>query len=354
MGEKIREAGIPADMMDKALEKRYLLLDKASMYSDDLMEAYLDDKVTDDLIYHAVRNGTLALEMTPVFMGSAFKNKGVQPLLDAIVRFQPAPSDVVSTALDLDRDEEPARLVPDPKKPLVLIAFKLDDTRFGQLTYVWIYQGRLKKGDEIKNTRTGKFVRVGRLIRMHADETQEIDAAEPGDIVALFGIDCASGDTFTSGQVNYSLTAMFVPNPVISLSLKTDDNKSAKNMAKALNRFCKENPTFQTYVDSETGETIIRGMGELHLDVYLERMHREYKISLETGAAQMAYRESLSRPASFNYTHKKQTGGAGQYGRVAGTIEPLREEDFDFVDDIKGGVIPSEYIPACRKVSGGT
>ena len=348
-GNQVREEDIPADYLEKALEKRDVLLDNVSMFSDELMEAYLEDNVSENLVYEAVRRGTLSLELTPVFLGSAFKNKGVQLLLDAIVKYLPSPDEVENTAFDLDNNEAQVVLKTEPDLPVVLLAFKLDDTRFGQLTYVRIYQGRLKKGDEITNMRTGKKVRVGRLIRMHASEMEDIVSADPGDIVAMFGIDCASGDTFTSGGINYSMALMYVANPVISLSLKPADNKSAENMAKALNRFCKEDPTFQTYVDPETNDTIIRGMGELHLDVYVERMKREYNVAVETGAPQVAYRESISVPSSFDYIHKKQTGGAGQYARIAGTIEPFHEGNFEFVDEIKGGAIPTEYIPSCKK-----
>ena len=348
-GEIVREEEIPSHLMEKAVEARDNMLDSASMFSDALMKAYLEDRVTENLINDAVRQGTLSLQLTPVFMGSAFKNKGVQPLLDAVINFLPSPSDVENVALDRDRDEAQVILKPQHDAPLVLLAFKLDDTRFGQLTYVRIYQGNLKKGNEILNTRTGKKVRVGRLIRMHADEMEDIESAGSGDIVALFGIDCASGDTFTSGKANYIMTSMHVPTPVISLAIKSEDNQLSDPLAKALNRFTKEDPTFQTYVDSETGDTIIKGMGELHLDIYVERIRREYGVKLKTGAPQVAYRESISRAADFNYTHKKQTGGAGQFGRVAGTIEPYTEGDFEFVNEIKGGVIPSEYIPSCKK-----
>lgn len=348
-GETVREEEIPAAYADKAREKRDVLLDAASMFDDALMEAYLEDAVTEEMIHRAVRTGTLKLELTPVFMGSAFKNKGVQPLMDAVIHYLPAPYQVQNTALDLENDEAEVKLIADADKPLVMLAFKLDDTQFGQLTYVRIYQGMLKKGDEIYNIRSGKKVRAGRLIRMHASEMEDITGAGPGDIVAMFGIDCASGDTFTSGGVRYSMTSMHVPNPVISLKLMPEDNKSSENMSKALNRFTKEDPTFQTYVDPESNETIIRGMGELHLDVYIERMRREYKVKLETGEPQVAYRESISRAAKFDYTHKKQTGGAGQFGRVVGIVEPCHEEDFVFENVVKGGNIPSEFIPSVEK-----
>lgn len=347
-GEKLRVEEIPADKLAEARKKRDLLIDRASLFSDELAEAYLEDRVTEALIHEAVRRGTLSLELTPVFIGSAFKNRGVQPLLDAVIRYLPNPTDISNSALDLENAEQEIVVQGDPEKPTILLAFKLDDSRFGQLTYVRIYQGRIKKGDELLNVRSGKKVRVGRLIRMHADEMVDIEDAIAGDIVALFGIECASGDTFTSGE-RISMSSMFVPTPVISLSIKAEDNKSNENMAKALNRFGKEDPTFQSGIDPETSETIIRGMGELHLEVYVERMRREYNINLTTGAPQVAYRESISQSVSFNYTHKKQTGGAGQFARIAGIVTPKPEIDFEFVDEIKGGAIPTEFIPSCKK-----
>lgn len=348
-GENLRIEEIPADLMDQALEKRDILIDTASMFSDELMESYLEDAVTEDQLHEAVRKGVLSRELTPVFMGTAFKNKGVQPLLDAVLKYLPSPPEVENIALDLNDEEKEVILSTSNDDPLVMNAFKLDDTQFGQLTYVRIYQGMIKKGDEIINNRTKKKARIGRLIRMHASEMEDITEAYSGDIVALFGIDCASGDTFTSGALNYSLTSMHVPNPVISLSLLPKDNKASENMSKALNRFTKEDPTFQTYLDAETNETIIKGMGELHLEVYIERMRREYNVDLETGAPQVAYRESISKIADYDYTHKKQTGGAGQFGKVQGTVEPNYESDFEFVNEIKGGNIPTEYIPAVEK-----
>ncbi len=348
-GEIIREAEIPADLQEEAEARREELLDAASMFSEELMEAILEGTPTEEMIRKAVRAGTLSLEMVPVFMGSAYKNKAVQPMLDAVVQYLPTPKDIKNTALDLNNDEKEIFLKPDPAAPLISLAFKLEDGRYGQLTYIRIYQGTMKKGDTIINSRDGRKVKVGRLVRMHADEMEEIEEAAAGDIVALFGIDCASGDTFTSPDISVSMSSMHVPEPVISLAILPMDNKAQVNMSKALNRFTKEDPTFRTYVDHETNETIISGMGELHLEVYIERMKREYNAAVQVGQPQVAYRETITQRADFNYTHKKQTGGSGQFGRVAGYMEPMEEGEYEFVDGIVGGAIPREFISSCDK-----
>jgi len=348
-GETVRDAEIPADLLEEAKKKRDEMLDAVSMYSDELAESYLEGTETVEQIMAAIRKGTLSLELTPVLMGSAYKNKGIQKLLDAVVDYLPNPNEVENKALDLDNNEAPVILKAVADAPMIALAFKLEDGQYGQLTYIRIYQGTIKKGIELTNTRSGKRFKVGRLIRMHASSTEDISEAGPGDIVALFGIECASGDTFTENGLNYAMTTMYVPEPVISLAIKPVDKQSSDNMSKALNRFTKEDPTFKTFVDPESNETIIRGMGELHLDVYIERMRREYKVSIETGMPQVAYRETVTAAARFDYTHKKQTGGAGQYGRVAGILEPNGEQNYEFVDNIKGGVIPIEFIPSCDK-----
>ena len=349
-GETMREEVIPADMAAEAEGMREAMLEEISMFSDELMETLLEGgEIDPQLIHDAVRSGTLSLEFTPVFIGSAYKNKGIQPLLDAVSSYLPCPTDVVNHALDLADEEKEFAVSNDPDDKLIMLAFKLEDGRYGQLTYVRTYQGVLKKGDTVYNSRTGKKVKIGRLVRMHADEMEEIDSCGPGDIVALFGVDCASGDTFTAEGLSASMSSMHIPEPVISLAVIPVDNKAQTNMSKALNRFTKEDPTFRTYVDHETGETIISGMGELHLDVYIERMKREYKAEVQAGAPQVAYRETITMQAAFDYTHKKQTGGSGQYGRVAGYLEPLEEGEYEFVDQIVGGVIPREYIPSCDK-----
>lgn len=348
-GIDVRITEIPEELKAEAEEKREEMLDAVSMFSDELMEAMLEESVTEEMITDAVRVGTLSLDLTPVYMGSAYKNKGIQPLLDAVLEFLPNPTQVENRALDLDNDEQELILKSSEVKPTVALAFKLEDGQYGQLTYIRIYQGSIKKGDELYNVRSRKKFKVGRLIKMHASSMEDITEAGCGDIAALFGVDCASGDTFCHPSLNYSMTSMYVPNPVISLAVNPVDKKSADNMAKALNRFTKEDPTFRTYVDPESNQTIVQGMGELHLEVYIERMKREYKAEVETGQPQVAYRETISRTADFNYTHKKQTGGSGQYGRVAGFVEPMAEGDYEFVNNIKGGVIPIEYIPSCDK-----
>ncbi|MBN1242038.1 MAG: elongation factor G [Spirochaetales bacterium] len=348
-GVDIRFAEIPAHMAADAEKYREELLDNASMFSDELAEAYLEGVVDPDMLMKAIRAGTIAQQLVPVFVGSAYKNKGVQVLLDAVTQYLPNPTEVKNIGLDLDKNEEKVELIADPNAKTVALGFKLEDGQYGQLTYVRIYQGMIKKGDELYNIRSRKKFKVGRLVRMHSASMEDISEGQCGDIVALFGIECASGDTFCHPDLNIAMTSMFVPEPVISLAIEPKDKKSADQMAKALNRFTKEDPTFQTFVDPESNQTIIKGMGELHLDVYIERMKREYKCEVETGMPQVAYREAISGRADFNYTHKKQTGGSGQYGRVAGYIEPVEEKLYEFVDMVKGGAIPNEYIPSCDK-----
>jgi elongation factor G len=347
-GEQIERGAIPADLVDQANKFREEMLDQLSMVNDTLTEAMLEDKVTPELIRKCLRESTVALKCTPVMMGSALGNKAVQLLLDGVCHYLPEPRDVENVALDLDKSEEPVVLTSDSDKPLVMLAFKLEDGRYGQLTYVRIYQGAVRKDDFITNTRSGKKVKVGRLVRMHSDDKEDITDASAGDICAMFGIDCNSGDTFTDGKVNLAMTSMFVPKPVISVAIKAKDSGAEINMSKALNRFTKEDPTFQCYVDPESNETIIAGMGELHLEVYIERMKREYKAEVGTSPPQVAYRETIGARTEFSYTHKKQTGGSGQYGKVAGYAEPF-DGDFEFTDEIKGGAIPREFIPSCEK-----
>ncbi|MDD4240422.1 MAG: elongation factor G [Smithellaceae bacterium] len=349
-GETVRVEEVPAGLLAQARAKREELIDAASLFSDELTDAILEEKdIAPELLYAAVRKGTLKREITPVYMGSAYKNKGVQPLLDGVTYLLPTPSEVENIALNMDRNEEPVVLTCDPAKPIIALAFKLEDGQYGQLTYIRVYEGTVEKGSTIVNVRNGRKVKVGRVVRMHADQMEDVDALKAGYIGALFGIECASGDTFVSPGLNMTMTSMYVPKPVISLAIVPKDNKSQMAMSKALNRFSKEDPTFKTHVDPETNETIIEGMGELHLDIYVERMKREYNAEVTTGNPRVAYRETITQRADFNYTHKKQTGGAGQFGRIAGHIEPISDEEFVFENQIFGGAIPTQYIPACEK-----
>ena len=348
-GEIIRVDEIPAHMMDDVEAYREELLDAASMFSDELTEAMLMEEVTAEVFTQSIREAVIANKLVPVFCGSAYQNKGVQPLLDAVSDYLPSPPDVTNNALTMEDEPEEVLVPSDPEKGFIGLAFKLEEGRYGQLTYIRIYQGTINKGDFIYNMRGKKKVKVGRLVRMHSNNMEDIDTASAGDIVALFGVDCHSGDTFTNGDIELTMTSIHVPAAVISYTINAKDSKATQNLSKALQRFSKEDPTFRVGADAETGETVISGMGELHLDVYIERMRREYDVPIEVSPPRVAYREAITRLADFNYTHKKQTGGSGQYGRVAGSMEPLEDADYEFVDNITGGAIPREFISSCDK-----
>ena len=349
-GETLRLEKIPPDLMQSAQDHREILIDQASIFSDELTEAILEEQaVSEEMIIAGIRQGVIRRQLTPVFIGSAYKNKGIQPLLDAVTQLLPCPLDVESQALDMNNAEQPIVLSNTTDKPLVALAFKLEDGPYGQLTYIRVYQGSLTKGDAIVNVRTRKKVKVGRVIRMHADQLEDIESIPAGYIGALFGIDCASGDSFVAPGMSLTMTSMYVPDPVISLAIFPKDTKSETNVSKALARFTKEDPTFKARVNEETGDTIISGMGELHLDVYLERMRREYQAEVTTSPPRVAYRETITQRAEFNYLHKKQTGGAGQFARVAGYMEPVQNEDLVFENQVAGGSIPTQFIAACEK-----
>lgn len=357
-GEIIREEAVPADLQAWVHEYRNRLVEALADLSDEVAEYYLEgEEPPIDLLRRVAHEATVALKLCPVFCGSAYKDKGVQPLLDAVCDYLPNPTEVENHAFALESAgfqldhtvaEEDVRLVTSSKAPLCALAFKLEDGLYGQLTYVRIYQGSLTKGDWIWNSRTAKKSKVGRLVRMHASDMIDVASAEAGEIVALFGIDCASGDTFCGQEITYSLRSMFVPDPVISLSVEPKDKKTQANFSKALGRFCKEDPTFHVHKDEESGQTLISGMGELHLEVYVERMRREYKVAVLCGRPQVRYRETITGAADFDYTHKKQTGGRGQYARVQGHFEPTEEADFVWENKIVGGAIPREYWKSCE------
>ncbi|NRA45999.1 MAG: elongation factor G [Oligoflexales bacterium] len=360
-GEQIREEEIPADLLDKAQELRGEMYDSISMFSDEMTELMLEEKdVPDELFHKALREAVIARQVTPVFMGSAFKNKGVQLLLNAVQRYLPSPLDRSYEAIDNDKvnedhaseQEAKIEIVPDKDKPLVAMAFKITEETYGQLTYTRIYQGTMKKGESFYNPRLRKKQRIGRIVRMFSNDRKDIDFAEAGDIIAMIGVDCASGDTYCDEDLNVTLESMHVPDPVIELALKPEKQEDLVKVSKALNRFMKEDPTFKVSVDEESNETIIKGMGELHLEIYVQRIQREYKANVTVGQPKVNYRESPTMQAAFDYKHKKQTGGSGQYGHVVGSLSPLNEEseeNFTFKSNVVGGTIPKEYIPGCEK-----
>ena len=352
-GEKVVRAAIPAAYQEAAEKARHDMLEALSMFNDCLLEMLLEDQpVGESLIRRVIREATINRDIVPLMMGSAFKNKGVQPLVDAVCDYLPSPMDRSSFARDHDNEGTETPLASDPDAPLVAMVFKIADESFGQLSYVRVYQGQLAKSQQYRNARTSRVVRVGRMVRMHANDREDITDAGPGDIVALLAIDCASGDTICGEGINYSLESIFVADPVISLSITPASSADQERMAKALNRFMKEDPTFRVSTDPETGETVIAGMGELHLDVYIERMRREFKARVTVGAPNVSYREAPTKEAEFNYRHKKQTGGSGQFAHVIGRLIPLEadaEATYEFEDNITGGRIPSEYIPAVNK-----
>ena len=352
-GERVRFVEIPAEMKDEVDEARHHMLEQLAMYSDVLMEKLLgEEEISEDLIHEVVRSAVLHRDATPVFMGSAYKNKGVQLLLDAVVRYLPSPLDREIQAKKWDDPTQTFKLEPDPKKPFIGMAFKIMDDPFGQLTFMRIYQGTIKKGETYVNQRTTRTERFSRIVKMHADKREEIDSAEAGDIVAIMGIDAASGDTYAGEQKYGTLESMFVPEPVIKVSVTPSSRADSDKLAKALQRFRKEDPTFRVFNDEETAEILIAGMGELHLEIYVERIRREYKVELEVGPPKVSYREAPTKIAEFNYKHKKQTGGSGQYAHIVGRIEPLPEdapENFIFEEKIVGGRIPKNFIPSIEK-----
>mmetsp|Transcript_12571 Transcript_12571/g.25296 ORF Transcript_12571/g.25296 Transcript_12571/m.25296 type:complete len:771 (+) Transcript_12571:2-2314(+) len=356
-GEKVKEGDVPEDMKGLVEEKRLELIEKLADVDDEIGELFLmEEEPSEEQLKEAIRRQTVACKFVPVFMGSAFKNKGVQPLLDGVIDYLPEPIEKENYALDRTKDEEPVLVTGKKDDPLLALAFKLEETPFGQLTYMRIYQGLLKKGNYIHNVNDGKKIKLARIVRMHSNEMEEIDEASAGDVVAMFGIDCRSMDTFSDGNMNLAMSSMFVPEPVMSLAVKPAETKMQNNFAKALTKFTKEDPTLRVKVDSDTKETVLSGMGELHLEVYIERMKREYNVECITGQPNVNYKETISTKAPFDWLHKKQTGGAGQYAKVMGYIEPMTEEEItelgkpnEFKNRCIGTNIPPEYYPSCEK-----
>ncbi|ORY19858.1 elongation factor G, mitochondrial [Clohesyomyces aquaticus] len=350
-GEIIVEKDVPADLVEFANEKRLKLIETLADVDDEIAEIYLDEGTpSSEQIKAAIRRATIALKFTPVVMGSALADKSVQPMLDAVCDYLPNPAEVENLALDKNRKEAQVKLVSYNSLPFVGLAFKLEESNFGQLTYIRVYQGSLKKGMYVFNARSDKKIKIPKIVRMHSNEMEEVQEIGAGEICAVFGVDCASGDTFTDGSLGYTMTSMFVPEPVISLSIKPKNNKDTANFSKAMNRFQREDPTFRVHTDAESQETIISGMGELHLDIYVERMRREYRVDCETGKPQVAYRETITKRANFDHTLKKQTGGSGDFARVVGWMEPYEQTtENKFEQQISGGTISEKFLFACEK-----
>ncbi|NXH60662.1 EFGM factor, partial [Rhabdornis inornatus] len=359
LGQTLRFEEIPAEFRAEAAERRRELIECVANADELLGELFLEEKIpTAAQLKLAIRRATLQKSFTPVLVGSALKNKGVQPLLDAVLEYLPNPSEVENYALlnqgdSQDQTKFLLNSARDDSQPFIGLAFKLEAGRFGQLTYVRVYQGMLKKSDYIYNTRTGKKVRVQRLVRMHSDNMEDVNEVYAGDICALFGIDCASGDTFTDKtSTGISMESIHVPDPVISVAMKPANKNDLDKFSKGLGRFTREDPTFRIHFDEESKETIVSGMGELHLEIYAQRMEREYGCPCTTGKPKVAFRENISAPVPFEFTHKKQSGGAGQYGKVIGVLEPLEPEDFtklEFEDRTIGTNIPKQFVPAVEK-----
>jgi elongation factor G len=351
-GGEVVVSEIPDDLKEKAAEYRQKMLESLAMYDDELMEKLLsEEQASTELIYKVTRKAIHSLSITPVYCGSAYKNKCVQPLLDEVVRFLPTPLERDIFAIEVGEGEEKIELTPDASKPFIGMAFKIVEDPYGQLTFMRIYQGSIKKGEMYFNQRTQRKDRFSRIVKMHSDKREEIDTAEAGDIVAIMGIDCASGETYCDQLKYATLESMFVPEPVIKVACQPARADTDK-MTKALQRFRKEDPTFQVYNDEETGETIICGMGELHLDIYVERMRREYGITIQVGAPKVSYREAPGEARTFNYKHKKQTGGSGQFAHIVGKLTPIDpegEESFIFQDNVTGGRIPKQFIGPIEK-----
>jgi len=352
-GETVRSEAMPAELADQAASARRHMLEALSMYSDTLMELLLSEEaVPDDLVHRVVREACRSQDMTPVFIGSAYRNKGVQPLLDAVTRYLPSPAERQIVAKAYEDPDEEVLLGPDPKRSMVAMAFKIVDDPYGQLTFMRIYQGTVLRGQTYYNQRTGRKERFGRIVRMHADKREEIDMAAAGDIVAVMGIDSASGDTYAAKPKYCTLESMFVPEAVLQVAVASKNRQDAERLAKALARFRKEDPTFRVQTDKETGDILLAGMGQLHLEIYIERIRREHGLDVAIGPPTVSYREAPTQAAEFNFKHKKQTGGAGQYAHIIGHLEPLpedAEETFVFEDRVTGGRIPKQYIPSVEK-----
>ncbi|MGH1342461.1 MAG: elongation factor G [Nannocystales bacterium] len=342
-GQDVVESEIPEGMRDVARAARLRLIEAVAEVDDDLLSQYVDGRTLDvQTIKDAIRRATVARRFTPVLCGSARANVGVQPLLDAVVAYLPHPGDVSTEAFG--ENDTPVILDAEREGPLRALAFKTIEDSFGSLTMLRVYQGRLERGQTVITE--GRKHRVGRLVRVHADTMTDIDAAEAGDIVATFGASFGTAEVLTSDGASISMRPMTIPQPVMAYAIVPKDETMLEKLAKVLGRLCREDPTLRVRQDPQTGETLLAGMGELHLEIYCDQLRDEHGIELYRSAPQVGYRETLREPVSFNYLHKKQDGGSGQFARVVGTVRPL-ENGYCFVDRIKGGVIPREFISAC-------
>lgn len=356
-GENVEKTlDIPAELVDEMERVRQELVESLADVDETIADMFLmEEEPSVDEIKAAIRRQTIALKFVPVFMGSAYKNKGVQLLLDGVVDYLPSPSERDNVALDLSNNEAEVPLSCDPDAPLVALAFKLEESRYGQLTYMRVYQGKIKKGMQAMNINAQKKVKFPRLVKMHSNEMEDVESVGAGDVCVVFGLECASMDTFTDGKSQLSMQSMFVPNPVMSLSIRPKETSKQSNFGKAIGKFTREDPTLKVHIDEKSNETIMSGMGELHLDIYVERLKREYNTECIVGRPTVNYKETISARGEFNYLHKKQTGGAGQFARVIGYVEPLSEEEiakgisYEFENQCIGTNIPSEYYPSCQK-----
>ena len=343
----------PADMSGQVEKYREKLIETALEQDDDLLEQYLEgEEPAIDEIKRCIRQGTIALDFFPTYCGSAFKNKGIQLILDAVVDYLPNPTEVKpQPEVDLEGNETGEVAAVDPSKPLRALAFKIMDDRFGALTFTRIYSGKLSKGDSVLNTFTGKSERIGRIVEMHADERIELDSAEAGDIVALVGLkNVQTGHTLADAKQPATLEPMVFPDPVISVAIKPKDRGASEKMGIAISKMVKEDPSFHVETDDESGETIIKGMGELHLDIKVDILRRTHMVDVDVGRPQVAYRETITKRVEDSYTHKKQTGGSGQFGKIDYVVEPGETgSGFQFESIVTGGNVPREFWPAIEK-----
>ncbi|MCP4492260.1 MAG: elongation factor G [Gammaproteobacteria bacterium] len=342
-----------ADMADLIEEYREKLIETALEQDDDLLEGYLEgEEPAIEDVMRCIRKGTIALDFFPTYCGSAFKNKGIQLILNAVVDYLPNPAEVTpQPEIDLEGNETGEVATVDPAKPLRALAFKIMDDRFGALTFTRIYSGKLSKGDTVLNTFTGKTERIGRIVEMHADDRIELDSAEAGDIVALVGLkNVQTGHTLCDVKQPATLEPMVFPDPVISVAIKPKDQSASEKMGIALGKMIKEDPSFYVETDEDSGETIIKGMGELHLDIKVDILRRTHMVDVEVGKPQVAYRETITQRVEDTYVHKKQTGGSGQFGKIDYIVEPGETgSGFQFVSTVTGGNVPREFWPAIEK-----